>query len=171
VKFVFTVILQLLIRLNLRKFLVTSPKRAPEPPVDFTAPLADLSPDQQKALASTELVFNWLNNMPSLDIVKPVVISLIEAANKLDGAASTQEDLALIAGWADDLMSFLHLTQFFARGHLCARAGKNEAGEQALLFSPTVLGKKYFEAHASMFDSTEETLEDKNDGTAPAASA
>jgi hypothetical protein len=112
------------------------------------ASAAALPPDEQKALRDAQRVFQWLSEMPSPDIIGPVIVSLIHATNKLDGAPSSERDRELIAGWAHDLLSFLSCTQLFARGHLRAFAAKDDTGAEMLQFAVTTLGEKYMQANA-----------------------
>lgn len=141
----------------------------PDVPAAPQPQLADLPPDAQKTLLSTQRVFQWLSEMPPLDTVGATMAAVIVATNKLDGFQTSERDKELIGGWVNDLLSFLSCSQLFARGHLRAIAAKDDAGDEMLQFTMTTLGEKYVKAQE---ESAAPTTEEPADvGTDTAASA
>lgn len=102
-----------------------------------------MSPEQKLIFERTAPVFKWLSMMPSPDVMHGVIVSIVNASNRLDGKETPEATNDFIKRWAGDVCQQLEALMFFVRGHLTATLDKDDTGEPVLNFNLSTIGEKF----------------------------
>lgn len=102
-----------------------------------------MTEEQQKIFARTAPVFKWISMMPPPDAMHSVIVSIVNASNRLDGKETPDAVNEVIKRWAGDVCQQLEALMFFIRGHLTATLDKDNEGDEVLNFNLSTLGEKF----------------------------